>query len=193
VPRAGLTTSAVVATALSLADEVGFHNLTMGLLATRLGVRTPSLYKHVDSLDDLHHRLATLVTTQAADEVGAAVQGLAGRDALAALASTMRAYVLAHPGGYTATVGARVSGDDDPLEVAFRRWGGSLAAVLRGYGIRDDEMPHAMRAVRSILHGFAILQAGNGLQWAADPDVSFEWMVSFVDHGLRGLRAAAAG
>ena len=97
MPRAGLTTSAVVATALSLADEVGFHNLTMGLLATRLGVRSPSLYKHVDGLDDLQHRLATLVTTQAADEIGAAVQGLAGRDALAALASTMRAYVLAHP------------------------------------------------------------------------------------------------
>ena len=83
MPRAGLTTSAVVATALSLADEVGFHNLTMGLLATRLGVRSPSLYKHVDGLDDLQHRLATLVTTQAADEIGAAVQGLAGRDALA--------------------------------------------------------------------------------------------------------------
>ena len=62
--------------------------------------------------------------------------------------------------------------------------------MLRSYGIADDEMPHAMRAVRSILHGFAILQASNGFQWAADPDVSFDWMVTFVDNGLR---AAAAG
>ncbi|MGW0957453.1 TetR family transcriptional regulator, partial [Streptomyces sp. NPDC002545] len=37
----------MVAAGAALADEVGFANLTMGLLAERVGVRTPSLYKHV--------------------------------------------------------------------------------------------------------------------------------------------------
>ncbi len=186
MPRAGLTTSAVVAAALSVADEVGFAELTMGLLAERLGVRTPSLYKHVASLADLHHQLASLVTSQLADESGAAVQGLAGRDALAALARTMRAYVVSHPGGYTATVGAEATGDDDPLELAARRWVGSLTAVLRGYGIADADMTHALRSVRSTLHGFAVLQASNGFQWAVDLDESFDWMIAFLDNGLRG-------
>jgi AcrR family transcriptional regulator len=185
VPRAGLTTAAVVAAGAALADEVGFHALTMGVLAERLGVRTPSLYKHVDGLADLQHRIATLAAVEVAETVGAAVQGLAGRDALTAFATATREYVMAHPGAYTATIGAEVSGDEDPLEVAGRRWAGSLAAVLRGYGIGDAEMGHAMRAVRSILHGFAILQASNGFQWIADPDESFEWMIDFVDRGLR--------
>jgi len=191
VPRAGLTTAAVVAAGAALADEVGFHNLTMGLLAERVGVRTPSLYKHVESVADLQHRIASLAMTELGDAVGAAVQGLAGRDALSAFATATREYVMAHPGGYTATVGAEVRGDDDPLDAAARRLVGSLAAVLRGYGIAGGDMDHALRAVRSILHGFAILQAGNGFQWTADPDVSFQWMVEFVDRGLRVVSVSA--
>jgi AcrR family transcriptional regulator len=188
LPRAGLTSTAVVAAGAELADEVEFQNVTMGLLAERLGVRTPSLYKHVDSLAALQRGIAILAMNQLGEAVGAAVQGLAGRDALAAFATATREYVVTHPGRYTATVGAGVSGADDPLDVASRRAIGSLAAVLRGYGIADDEMDHALRAVRSILHGFAILQAGNGFQWSADPDVSFEWMIAFVDRGLRAGR-----
>lgn len=190
MPRAGLTSAVVVAAAMALADEVGFHNVTMGLLAGRLGVRTPSLYKHVESLADLQHRIAGLAGTELSVAVGEAVQGLAGRDALSALAHAMRDYVMAHPGAYTATVGAEARGEDDPFDLAGRRVIGSMTAVLRGYGIPDGEMDHALRALRSILHGFAVLQASNGFQWAVDPDVSFDWMIAFVDNGLR---AAAAG
>ncbi|BEP14483.1 TetR/AcrR family transcriptional regulator [Acidothermaceae bacterium B102] len=192
MPRAGLTTAAVVAAGAALADECGFHNVTMGLLAERLGVRTPSLYKHVESLADLQHRIAGLAAIEISEAVGRSVQGLAGRDALAALAKAMREYVMAHPGAYTATVGAEIIGQDDPLDIAGRRLIGSMSAVLRGYGIADVEMDHALRAVRSILHGFAVLQASNGFQWAADPDVSFAWMVDFVDRGLR-VRSEPAG
>ena len=39
MPRVGLTSVDVVASAAELADEVGYGSLTMGLLADRLGVR----------------------------------------------------------------------------------------------------------------------------------------------------------
>ena len=55
MPRAGLSRGGVVAAAAELADEVGFTEMTMGLLAQRLGIRTPSLYKHVADLADLKH------------------------------------------------------------------------------------------------------------------------------------------
>ena len=66
MPRAGLSGGEVVAAAAGLADELGFAGLTMGLLAERLGVRTPSLYKHVGGLADLQHQLATLAMTELA-------------------------------------------------------------------------------------------------------------------------------
>ena len=185
MPRAGLTGDEVVASAAGLADQIGFGAVTMGLLAERLGVRPPSLYKHVASLADLQHRVATLAMTELGEVIGDAVQGRAGSDAVAALMTAARQYVTAHPGRYTATVGAEFAGPDDPLLAAGTRVINSIAAVLRGYGIGEDEMNHAIRAIRCTLHGFAVLEASGGFQWDADPDQSFDWMIGFIDRGLR--------
>ncbi len=185
MPRAGLDPAAVVAAGAALADEVGFPALTMGGVAQRLGVRTPSLYKHVGGQDDLVRRIAALSLAETAEAVGAAIQGLAGRDALAAAARAYRSYVLAHPGRYAATVGAEATGPDDPLALAASRALESFRAVLRGYHLAPGEEDHALRALRSALHGYATLQAGRGFRWAADVDESFEWLVDLLDRGLR--------
>ncbi len=186
MPRAGLTGDDVAASAAGLADEIGYSGVTMGLLADRLGVRPPSLYKHVGGLADLQHRLATLAMTELGEVVRDAVQGKSGRDALAALLTAVRAYVIAHPGRYMATIGVEFTGPGDPLLAASTRIIGSIAAVLRGYGIGEDEMNHAIRTIRSTMHGFAMLEASRGFQWDADPDESFDWMIDFIDRGLRG-------
>jgi AcrR family transcriptional regulator len=185
-----LTTQDVAAGAAGLADEIGYANLTMGLLADRLGVRSPSLYKHVDGLADLQHRVATLAMTELGEVIRDAVQGQAERDALAAMMIAMRAYVTAHPGRYAATVGAEFEGPDDPLLRASTRVIDSIAAVLAGYGIGAGEMTHAIRAIRSTMHGFAMLEVSRGFQWDADPDESFGWMISFIDRGLRSQAPA---
>lgn len=185
MPRAGLGPTAVVAAGAALADEVGFAGLTMGQLAARVGVRTPSLYKHVASQDDLHRRIAALALTEAADAVGAATQGRSGRDALTAAADAFRGFVLAHPGRYAATIGVEPIGPDDPIADAGARLLGSFAAVLRAYPLPADQFDHALRALRSALHGFATLQVGDAFRWSTDVDASFAWLVDLLDRGLR--------
>jgi len=184
VPRAGLSGEEVAVGAAGLADEFGFQAVTMGLVAERLGVRTPSLYKHVGGLEDLRHRVATLAMTEFGEVIRDAVQGKAGFDALAAALTAVRGYVTAHPGRYAATVGAEFTGPDDPLLAASARVINSIAAVLRGYGIGEDEMDHAIRTIRCTIHGFAMLEASQGFQWDADPDESFDWMIRFLDRAL---------
>jgi AcrR family transcriptional regulator len=185
--RAGLNTGDVVRAAAEISDETSFASLTLGLVAERLGVRAPSLYKHVDSLADLRHRVATLAMTEFGEIARDAAAGLAGRDALAALAHALRDYVTAHPGRYAATVGAELTGADDPLLTASTRVIELIGAVLRGYRIDEDTMVHAIRSVRCTLHGWATLQAVNGFRWSGDLDVSFEALIDFMDSGLRGL------
>jgi AcrR family transcriptional regulator len=187
MPRAGLDAAAVVAAGAALADEVGLANLSMGLLAERVGVRTPSLYKHVGGQEDLNRRIAALALSEAADAVGGAVQGYAGRDALAAAARAFRAFVLSHPGRYAATIGVEPTGPDDPVATASQRLLDAFTAVLRGYQIPSSDVDHALRMLRSVCHGFATLQAANGFQWSADIDESFEWIITFADRGLRAL------
>ncbi|WP_077800038.1 TetR/AcrR family transcriptional regulator [Streptomyces sp. JHA26] len=177
----------MVAAGAALADEVGLANLTMGSLAERVGVRTPSLYKHVNGQEDLNRRIAALALNEAADAIGAAIQGYAGRDALETAARAFRAFVLQHPGRYAATIGAEPSGPDDPLATAGRRLLGTFTAILRGYEIAEPDVDHALRTLRSLFHGFATLQVANGFQWNADIDESFEWLIAFADRGLRAL------
>lgn len=187
MPRAGLDPAAVVAAGAALADEVGLGNLTMGALAQRVGVRTPSLYKHVSGQEDLNRRIAVLALSEAADAVGGAIQGYAGRDALSAAARAFRAFVVEHPGRYAATIGVEASGPDDPLAGAGRRLLDAFSAVLRGYGIAEPDTAHALRMLRSFFHGFATLEAGGGFRWSTDIDESLEWLIAFTDRGLRTL------
>src|ERR1700761_2847603 len=193
MPRAGLSRPDVIAAAADLADEVGFQELTMGLLAQRLGVRTPSLYKHVTDLADLRHGIAIQAMGEVGEELRDGLQGRSGPDALTALLTTIRSYAAAHPGRYIAANGTRLTGPDDPLLAAGPRVVDSIAAALRGYGIADDQMVHAIRTIRSTIHGFALLEQGEGFQWSEDPDDTSAWLIQFVDQGLRASAGASQG
>jgi len=193
MPRTGLSSHDVVAAGAELADEVGFGELTMGLLAERLGIRTPSLYKHVTDLADLRHRIAAQAMSEAADVIRDALQGRSGRDAVAALLDSFYGYVIAHPGRYAATVGTGFTGPDDPLLAATARVIDSISAALSGYGIGDEEMVHAIRTIRCTIHGFAMLQVSDGFHWSGEPGDTFDWMIQFIDRGLRAGHPAGAG
>ena len=185
MPRAGLTAADLVQAAAEIADERGYQQLTVGLVAARLGIRAPSVYKHVSGLAELQHRLATRAMTELGDQVATAAAGLAGRDALAALARACRGYVVAHPGRYAATVGAEFNGPGDPLLAAAGRVIELIAAVLRGYCIPEPDLVHAIRTVRCVLHGWCMLQLTSAFQWSGDVEESFEQLITFMDHGLR--------
>lgn len=190
MPRAGLDPAAVTEVGAALADEIGFAQLSMGVVAERLGVRAPSLYKHVQGRADLGHRIAILAITEVGDALRDATQGRAGGDALAGAAEALRAYVKQHPGRYAATVGARPGGTRDPLVPALQRALDSSAAVLRGYRLDPTQQIHALRMLRTVLHGFAMLEASGGFQLSTDVDDSFTWMVDFIDRGLRATADA---
>ncbi|MEP7024588.1 MAG: TetR-like C-terminal domain-containing protein, partial [Actinomycetota bacterium] len=121
------------------------------------------------------------------DAVADAAAGLAGKAALAALARASRAYVVAHPGRYTATIGAEFTGADDPLRAAAGRVIDLTAAVLQGYQIAEADLVPAIRAIRCTLHGFSMLQVTNAFQWSGDVDESFSTLIDFMDAGLRGV------
>ncbi|MFJ5842882.1 TetR/AcrR family transcriptional regulator [Streptomyces shenzhenensis] len=190
MPRAGLDPASVTEAGAMLVDEIGFAQLSMGLVAERLGVKTPSLYKHVTSQADLAHRIAILAATELGDAIRDATQGRAGGDALAAAAQAMRTYVREHPGRYAALNSARPDGPDDPFIPASARALNSLSAVLRGYHLDPAQEIHALRMLRSMLHGFATLEVAGGFQHDTDVDDSFAWMITFIDQGLQAATAA---
>ena len=161
VPRAGLNTDRVVAEAAELADEAGPDHLTLAALAARLGVRQPSLYKHVDGLDGLRRSIALRAKDELAGTLARAAVGRSRGDAIVALASAYRQWALQHPGRYAAAQRAPAVGDteDQAASDAVVR---VVTDVLAGFELRDDDAIDATRALRSALHGFVTLEADGG-------------------------------
>jgi AcrR family transcriptional regulator len=184
VPRAGLDTKAVVAAGADLADEVGLSGLTMGLLADRLGVRPPSLYKHVASLHELRHGISVQAKREFAHQLARESVGRSGPDAVRAFADSYRRWALEHPGRYAATVPAPVAGDEEDRRVSEEALQ-VLLDVLAGFGLPDARVVDSARAMRSALHGFVTLEGTNGFQMPRDVTRSFHFLVDTLIAGLK--------
>lgn len=181
MPRAGLDADAVVAAAATLADADGLHQLTLARLAGALAIRTPSLYAHIAGLDDLRARLGARGARELAAALQPAAAGRAGGDALRAIARAYREYAHAHPGTYEAM---QIVSDADEFQAAGAEVVGLIAAVLRGYAIEGEPAIHAVRAIRSALHGFVSLEREGGFGLPIDIDVSYATLVAMLDAGL---------
>jgi AcrR family transcriptional regulator len=183
VARRGLDRAQVVDTAIAIADTEGLDAVTLARVAAALGVRSPSLYNHVDGREGLLRGIAARSTRELATALRRAATGRSGADAIAAVAQTQRDYARAHPGRYAATVAAPAPGDLEHEEAAADAVD-VLTSVLGGSGLEGDDVIHAVRALRSAVHGFAALEASGGFGLAVDTDDSFRRLVDAVATGL---------
>jgi len=173
-PRAGLDHQMVVQAAIELADTKGLHEVTLTLLANRLGVRTPTLYHYMaDGLYGLRRQLALAGLRELAARLGRAAMGRAGDDAVIALAHAHLAFAREHPGLYTATSQA-ASPDDSQWYEAGREVVEIALSVLAAYQLPHDEAIHAIRILRCLIHGFIELQAAGGFRLPQDVDETFQ-------------------
>lgn len=175
--RRGLDRAAVVRAAAEMLDASPGHEPTLAALAARLGVRSPSLYNHIDGQDDLRHELALLGVRELGGRLGRAAIGRSGADALRAIAHAYRAFARQRPGLYLATVRAPEPGDaaliaasDEVLEI--------LRLALAPFDLSPDERIHAMRGLRSLAHGFVSLELAGGFGLPQDLDASYERLVA---------------
>jgi len=193
VARRGLDRSRVVQAAAALADRDGVAAVTLARVAAELEVRSPSLYNHVDGLDDLRRAIAVLAVEELHGTLRDAASGRAGADAVAALADAYRAYAHAHPGRYALTQVPPAPGDE-AAQAAAAALVGVVVDALRAFALGDDDAVHAVRGFRAIVHGFVALEAGAGFGLDLDVDESFRRLVATFAAGLgRSLSRRPAG
>jgi AcrR family transcriptional regulator len=184
MPRAGLTETAVVEEAERLADDVGLSNLTLAAIAQRLGVRQPSLYKHIAGMEALQRSITVRAKNELAGVLGRAAVGRSRGDALASTAHAYRAWALQHPGRYASVQRAPMPGDPDD-ESASANIVHVALDVMAGFELRDDDAVDAIRAYRAALHGFVALESGGGFGLPVSVDRSFDRLVAGLDAAFR--------
>jgi AcrR family transcriptional regulator len=183
VARAGVTALRVVEEAELLADEQGLANLSFAALAERLGVKVPSLYKHVTSLDAVRQAVSVRARAHLADTLASAAVGLSRERALSAIAHAYRDWAAAHPGRYETTLRAAVPTDAADVE-ASERAVRVIGAALSGYDLSPEAAIDATRMLRASLHGYVSLEAAGGYMMPNDLGTSFDAMVAALDRAL---------
>jgi AcrR family transcriptional regulator len=189
--KAGYSQADVIAEAVRQVDAHGWHQLSMGALAARLKIKTPSLYNHVDGVNGLRRMLALRAAALLDDALAQATVGKSGDAAVLAMAQAHRAFLKAHPGLAEATAAAPPKKDRVWIEAADRIVNTCLL-VLQGYGLGAEDALHALRGIRSAVHGFATLERHGGFGLPLDVDKSFEWMVRALIDGIGAIKSAKA-
>jgi len=181
--RAGLDQASVVEAAVKLIDEEGIEQLSLGRLAERLGVRTPSLYNHVAGLPGLKHDLTLYCLHDLLDLILRSTVGKSRAEAIFALANAYRAYAREAPGRYALTVQAPDPGDQE-VQALAQQLVDVVRTVLAPYRLSEEVAIHAIRGLRSIVHGFISLEVAGGFAMPVDLDASFHWLINLFIAGL---------
>jgi AcrR family transcriptional regulator len=184
--KLGLTLDDVTHAAVQIADSEGLAAVTIASVAGRLGVRSPSLYAHVDSLDGIRRLIAIHAAGAMANALGAEAGQRTGMDAVRELAYAYRRFAAEHPGLYAAAQRAVKPGEDDELYEALAAAAAPAFHALAGAGVAVADRVHLARALRAGLHGFVQLEQGGGFGMPESLDESFARLVDVLLAGVRG-------
>jgi AcrR family transcriptional regulator len=164
----------VVVVAREILESEGADALTMRQIAQRLGIRAPSLYKHLPDKAALEAAVIATGFEDFATALENALEAASATEPLAALAAAYRAFALAHPHLYRLMTDRPLARELLPAGLEDR----AAAPLLRAVG----DLAHA-RAVWAFAHGMVLLELAQRFPPGADVDLAWE-------AGISALRTA---
>lgn len=163
--------------ARALLDEAGWEAVTMHALAARVGVRTPSLYKHLASRDALK---AVLVADGLA-EVGAALHA-AVPGGVTGLLGAYRALGTGTPHLYRLCTSGPLPRSD--LPEGLEEWAGTPFFLVTGE-------PHLAQALWSYAHGMVVLEIDG--RYPPGSDLDRTWALGAAAFGAAAQDTGGGG
>lgn len=147
----------VVAAARRVLERDGPDGLTMRSVAAELGIKAPSLYKHVAGKAAIEVELIA----DALREMGAVLHAALDGGSTAELLAAYRRHALAHPEMYRLATRGRLPRDELPS--GLEDWAGEPFFTVTGE-------PHRAQALWSFAHGMVILELDGRFPEGSDVD-----------------------
>lgn len=183
MPAPSLITEHAILTAARSELEAHGTDLTMSALAARLGVRAPSLYKHVRDRDDVLERLRT----ETLDELRAQYDAITAADPaerITAIARATRAYAARLPRS-KALAFTPVAGEESVSQLAHTV--APLVEACRDLVGSDDAL-NAARTVTAWMHGFSEMEALGAFHLGGSVEESFRYGLDLLVTALAAAR-----
>ena len=168
--------------AQGLVEETGPDALTLGALASKAGIKAPSLYKHFAD------RAAVLkaVEIKLLHELEAVVRGVKGRTPkarLKAMARAYRAWGKEKPNRYRVIYSGNAFVDPE-IRAACLYAAQPLFEQFREAGVPEDRVLPVSRTIVPFLHGFVLMEIGSAFNLGGDVDEAFELGLETILGGI---------
>ena len=183
----GLNPDAVVKAAAELIEKQGREVFSMRLLAEDLGIKTASLYNHVDNMETLLAEVCRYGLCLQKEVEMQAMEGAHGEDAVRRLADTYRRFAKEHRELYGLIMSMSAKNQqvrDDAAEL----FTDLFKNMLEEFHIQEVENISFRRLVRACVHGF-VSQEEQGFfsHYPASVEDSFHFAVQcYIDSLKQG-------
>lgn len=152
-----VTRAAVIETAGQIADRDGLGGVSLKAVAEALHIRTPSLYNHISSLEDLLRQVAHagMRTMNAALERAAV--GVSGGEAVLAVCAAYLRCAAQHPGVYETIQWATWHGTEETAQI-FGSYLSLMRTLICSCGLRPEGTEEILDLLTGALHGYTSMQ-----------------------------------
>ena len=181
----GLNSEIVIKAAAELIEKEGMETFSMRLLADFLGIKTASLYNHVESMDGLIAEICRYALRLQKETEMQTIEGKHGEDAVRLLADAYRSFAKKHRELYWLIMNTAAR-DNRVLDDAATLFTDPLKKMLEDFHLSEEKSIHYRRLFRAIVHGF-VSQEDTGFfsHYPMDVDKSFHFAVQCYINSLR--------
>ena len=180
----GISRDIILAKAIEMIEQSENPAISMREIAEELGIKTPSLYNHVKSMNELLTDISRYAAEKLRQAQLAAIEGKNRDDALLALAAAYRSFAREHRGLYKVTVALPSLPEESMTQIAAII-AEPIFFVLSQYGLAKEQAVHWQRILRSIIHGFLTQEeAGFFRHYPVSVEISYRMAVRCFLNGL---------
>ena len=184
--RIGMDANTIISRATQMANQMGMENMTLKMLADDLGVKTPSLYNHIDGLEDLKMQLKIYGWKQMEERIIQSVIGISGYDAIKAGCYAFYEYATENPGIFNAMLWYNKSQNAETMEATSGLFS-VLFKITSSLNISEENCNHIIRTLRGFLEGFSLLVNNGAFGNPISISDSFELSVNVLVEGIKTL------
>ncbi|MCW7487330.1 TetR/AcrR family transcriptional regulator [Leptospira meyeri] len=176
-----ITREFVLDSAWNLVMDQGLSEFRLAGLADHLGIRTPSLYNHIRDLEDVRREIKRRSLQILGDRLFQKLKALGGgSERIPEFLNTYRSFAKSHPHVYPLTIESTES--DPDLKPLGDRILEICMEVFRFQKL-DETAVHRIRILRSLLHGFIVLEDAGGFGRKESIEDSFKKITESLESG----------
>lgn len=179
----------IIKTSAKIANKIGLENLSLKLIAEELNIKSPSLYNHISSLDEIKTMLMIYGWKQMEEKIINSAIGLTGYDALKNMCYVFYDYATNNKGVFSAMLWYNKF-ENKEKDNATTRLFNIVFKIMKPLNISDDNINHIIRTLRSFLEGFSLLVNNNAFGNPISIKESFDLSVEILINGIKTLEGA---